>query len=205
MVLLAQSEIAEVAEGGGHGGSSAMPHKHNPIGSVLVRSAATRTPAMVNALFAAGMPENERAFGSWHAEWQPLRHLLIVTGGASARITTGLEGLQVDVGRMRANLDAARPGVMAGSLAAALAPHLGRIQAQQVVTDTLTEAVGSDAAERAVVEAVQRATGVDADVITPALEPGAYLGAAGEFVDRVLADVHGGRIDEGTDERVEQS
>src|SRR5690625_1469150 len=201
VVLLAQSEIAEVAEGGGHGGSSAMPHKHNPIGSVLVRSNATRTPAMVNALFSAGMPENERAFGSWHAEWQPLRHLLVLTGGASARITTVLEGLQVDAARMKVNLEAARPAVLAESLATALAPHLGRLHAQQVVTEALTEAVGADSPERAVVDAVQRATGVDAGVITPALEPASYLGAAEEFVERALADVHG----TGGNEREEQS
>ncbi|HLR96287.1 MAG TPA: hypothetical protein VK053_17320, partial [Jiangellaceae bacterium] len=122
-------------------------------------------------------------------------------GGASARITTVLEGLQVDAARMKVNLEAARPAVMAESLATALAPHLGRIQAQQVVTEALTEAVGADSPERAVVDAVQRATGVDAGVITPALEPASYLGAAEEFVERALADVHG----TGGNEREEQS
>ncbi|HET8754902.1 MAG TPA: lyase family protein, partial [Solirubrobacteraceae bacterium] len=42
VVLLAQTEVGEVAEpsAGGRGGSSAMPHKRNPVGAIRARAAA---------------------------------------------------------------------------------------------------------------------------------------------------------------------
>ncbi|WP_309232280.1 lyase family protein [Micromonospora tarensis] len=59
--LLAQTEIGEVAEGGtGRGGSSAMPHKRNPVDSVLIAAAARRGPGLVGTLFAAAVQEHER-------------------------------------------------------------------------------------------------------------------------------------------------
>ncbi len=46
--LLAQNEVGEVAEGGvGRGGSSAMPHKRNPVDSILVTAATRRGPGLV--------------------------------------------------------------------------------------------------------------------------------------------------------------
>ncbi len=46
VVLLAQSEVAEVSEGGGEdrGGSSTMPHKRNPVGAVGLVACAQRAP-----------------------------------------------------------------------------------------------------------------------------------------------------------------
>jgi 3-carboxy-cis,cis-muconate cycloisomerase len=58
----------------------------------------------VATLVAAMEQEHERAAGAWHAEWAPLRALLVTTGSAAAWLRTCLEGLEVDVARMRANL-----------------------------------------------------------------------------------------------------
>ncbi|MBV9803638.1 MAG: hypothetical protein JO130_10625, partial [Solirubrobacterales bacterium] len=46
VVLLAQTEVAEVAEGGGagRGGSSTMPHKRNPVGAIGLVACAQRAP-----------------------------------------------------------------------------------------------------------------------------------------------------------------
>jgi 3-carboxy-cis,cis-muconate cycloisomerase len=49
--------------------------------------------------------EHERAAGAWHAEWAPLRSLLVSTGSAAAWLRTCLDGLQIHPERMRANLD----------------------------------------------------------------------------------------------------
>ena len=46
LVLLAQSEIAEAVPASG-GGSTAMPHKANPVDAILVRAAAVRAPGLV--------------------------------------------------------------------------------------------------------------------------------------------------------------
>jgi 3-carboxy-cis,cis-muconate cycloisomerase len=112
VVLLAQNEVAEVSEAVG-GGSSAMPHKQNPIAAISARACAHRAPGLVATLLAAMPHEHERAAGAWHAEWLPLRDLLTTTGSAASWLRTSLEGLRVDANRMRANmiLDRADPGL----------------------------------------------------------------------------------------------
>jgi 3-carboxy-cis,cis-muconate cycloisomerase len=114
VILQSQAEVGEVAEDE-PGGSSAMPHKRNPARSVLVVAAARRAPGLVSTLLASGVHEQERATGSWHAEWPTLRELLRVSGGAAARIAAVLTGLRVDIAAMRRNLEAFGPDDYLGS------------------------------------------------------------------------------------------
>ena len=103
ITLLAQTEVAEVREGRG-GGSTSMPHKHNPVAAVSALGCAQQAPGYVATLLAAMVQEHERAAGAWHSEWRPLTNLLISVGSAAAWLRESLEGLQVDAERMRANL-----------------------------------------------------------------------------------------------------
>lgn len=108
VVLLAQSEVGEVAEpaAAGRGGSSALAHKRNPVLAVLIRSAALQTPAQVSVLMAAyGGAAQQRPAGEWHAEWQPLRECLRLAGGAAATAAELFSGLEVFPDRMRVSLD----------------------------------------------------------------------------------------------------
>ncbi|WP_307796587.1 3-carboxy-cis,cis-muconate cycloisomerase [Actinomadura barringtoniae] len=107
VVLLAQSEVDEVAEPAapGRGGSSAMPHKRNPALATMIRAAALQVPAHVQILLAAQATPHERPAGEWHAEWEPLRECLRLTGGAAETAAELLDGLEVAPDRMRANLD----------------------------------------------------------------------------------------------------
>ena len=105
VVLLAQTEVGEVAEAA-PGGSSAMPHKRNPVAAVSARAAALRAPGLVATLLTSTHAEHQRAAGAWHAEWPTLSALLSTTGSAAAWLRTCLEGLQVDTGRMREHADA---------------------------------------------------------------------------------------------------
>jgi len=102
VVLLAQTEVAEVREQDG-GVSSTMPHKRNPVGSVIVRACAEHVRAACGVLLRLDH-EHERAAGAWHAEWKALSDALAYTGGAASRLHETLEGLEVDAARMRANL-----------------------------------------------------------------------------------------------------
>ncbi|HXJ66775.1 MAG TPA: lyase family protein [Actinomycetota bacterium] len=105
VVLLAQTEIAEVREGTpGRGGSSAIPGKSNPVAAVSTLACARRAPGLVAELLGAGVHELERAAGAWHAEWLPLRELLVATGSAASWIADCLGSLVVDDERMLANL-----------------------------------------------------------------------------------------------------
>ncbi|MER7505988.1 lyase family protein [Nonomuraea pusilla] len=157
VVLLAQTEVGEVAESTA-GSSSAMPQKRNPALSVLVRAAALQVPAYAQLLGQTG--GHERAAGAWQAEWLPLREALRLTGGAAQTTAELLAGLRVFPERMRAN--AALTG--GRLLAERLSAHLGR-------------------------EALEQALAADGPLDVPAglLDPEAYLGAAPELVDRILA------------------
>ncbi len=98
VVLLAQTEVAEVAEAE-PGGSSSMPHKRNPAAAVLARASARLAHANA-ALLESGDYEHERAAGAWQAEWPALSAALAFTGGAVAAAHRSLEGLRVDAARM---------------------------------------------------------------------------------------------------------
>ncbi|MFG6191617.1 lyase family protein [Nonomuraea sp. JJY05] len=157
IVLMAQTEVGEVAESSA-GSSSAMPQKRNPALSVLVRSAAFQVPAYAQALGQVG--EHERAAGAWQAEWLPLREALRLTGGAAETAAELVAGLQVFPERMRANAELTGGRLLAERLAA----HLDR--------KALEEALAAEGP-------LEGHAGL--------LDPAAYLGAAPELVDRILA------------------
>lgn len=104
IVLLAQTEVGEVAERES-GGSSTMPHKRNPVGAVLAIACERHSRANTAILMESLVQEHERSAGAWQAEWHALTTALAATGGASAAVRRSLTGLQVDGERMRANID----------------------------------------------------------------------------------------------------
>jgi 3-carboxy-cis,cis-muconate cycloisomerase len=100
-------EIGEMAEGRG-GGSSTMPHKNNPVLSILIRRAALAAPALAATLHAASAASvDERSDGGWHAEWATLRTLTRRTVVAAAQTSELLGGLVLHTDRAVANLAAA--------------------------------------------------------------------------------------------------
>ena len=102
VVLLAQTEVGEVAEAEG-GGSSTMPHKRNPAKALLARACARLVHANAS-LLAGGEHELERAAADWQAEWTALSEALALTGGAAWAARECLEGLEVRPERMRENM-----------------------------------------------------------------------------------------------------
>jgi len=106
VVVLAQDDVGELTERAeGAGGSSSMPHKHNPIAAISARAAAMQAPGLVATLLtAAGSGEAERAAGAWHAEWPALNALLRATGSAAHWIGESLGRLHVDRDQMQENL-----------------------------------------------------------------------------------------------------
>jgi 3-carboxy-cis,cis-muconate cycloisomerase len=103
--LLSQNEVGEVSEAA-PGASSAMPHKRNPVGSLLAVACARQAQAQASVLLASLVQEHERAFGAWHAEWPALVGALGYTGGAVDGARRALSGLEVHADRLRANLEA---------------------------------------------------------------------------------------------------
>jgi 3-carboxy-cis,cis-muconate cycloisomerase len=103
VLVMSQTEVAEVHEGTA-GPSSSMAHKANPARSVLVASAARQLPALASVIGASAVAEQERPAGAWHAEWQPLRAMLRLAGGAACRTSQLVPGLRFDTDAMGRNL-----------------------------------------------------------------------------------------------------
>ena len=194
IVLLAQTEVAEVRERGpeGSGGSSTLPQKQNPIAAICTVANARQAPGLVATLLAAMDHEHQRAAGAWHAEWRPLSELLRAAGSAAAWLRESLDRLEVDRTRMRANVDLLGDLLLAERVSAALAPHLGRAAAHEVVANACAEAAGSGRALAHLV--ADRVATVRPDLrevfateeLNRLLEPADYLGSSQVFIDRAV-------------------
>jgi 3-carboxy-cis,cis-muconate cycloisomerase len=184
LALMAQTEIAEFAEPGGEGkgGSSAMPHKANPVGCARILAAARRAPGLAATLIAAMDQEHERALGGWHAEWEALPELFQLAAMAASVARDLAEGGAFDTARMRANLDVTSGLIMAEAVTVALGAKLGKSAAQNL----LEQAARRTRAEKL---SLRDALAQEADIarnITPSeldmlLTPENYLGAAPEM------------------------
>lgn len=185
--LHAQTEIGELTEGRA-GGSSAMPHKQNPVSSVLITAAAQRVPGLVATLLSAMPQEYERAAGAWQAEWEPLVELLRLVASAASTARGLLSELRVNTAKMAANLDLTGGLVMAESAAGALMDDLGRTEAQELVTRLCEQAVQRGTTLRAELLADDAVREVLSEPqIVAATEPADHLGSADAFIDRALA------------------
>ena len=190
VVLLAQTEVAEVTEGGGEGrgGSSTLPHKRNPVGAVALVACAQQGPGLVATMLAAMGQEHERGAGTWQSEWETLPALLRLTGSASALVRELLTGLEVDAEKMRADVDMTGGLVMSESVAAALAPAIGRAEAQGLVEKAARQSVDGGRPFRDVLlETPAVADSLGSNGLDAALDPASYLGVTAELIDRALA------------------
>jgi 3-carboxy-cis,cis-muconate cycloisomerase len=168
LALLAQGEIAELAEpsGNGRGGSSAMPHKRNPVSCMIALAAATRTPHHAAALLSGMGQQHERGLGNWQAELAEWPGLFLSAHGALNALNDAFAALAVDPARMLRNIDALQGLVFAEAASIYLAATIGRPNAhalleqltQQVVAtgrplaDVLGDAVEADPQLRAKVD-----------------------------------------------------
>jgi 3-carboxy-cis,cis-muconate cycloisomerase len=191
VALLMQPEVGEVAEpsGAGRGGSSAMPHKRNPVACVAALEAAQRAPHLAAVLLAQLTPEHERGLGQWQGQWFTLRDLLCSTAGALAVMAETLEGLQVDEQAMRTNLERSGGLVYSENVALHLARTLGK-QAAHALTEKLCETA---VRERRTLSDVLRADpqagkALDDGALAKLFDPQSCLGSAPAMIERALAE-----------------
>ena len=138
-------------------------------GSSRARSAAR---AWSRRCSAAMMQEHERGAGTWQAEWETLPALLRLTGSAAAIARELLAGLEVDAEKMRSDMDLTGGLVMSESVAAALAPALGRADAQDLVEKAARRSVESGRPFREVLlELPEVAESLGPDGLDAALDP----------------------------------
>jgi 3-carboxy-cis,cis-muconate cycloisomerase len=190
IALLMQTEVAEVREPGGEGrgGSSTMPHKHNPVGCIVTLAAANRVPGLVASFLSGMVQEHERAAGGWQAEWPTVADVVESTGLATASMAEVVAGLSVDPARMRSNIDATQGVVFAEKAMMLLAAKLGREPAQKILEQA---ARGSVASGRRLSEVLAEIPEVvrhlDGATLRKLDRPEDYLGATQSFIRGLLA------------------
>jgi 3-carboxy-cis,cis-muconate cycloisomerase len=107
VAMASRAEVGEMTEGRG-GGSSTMPHKNNPVLSILIRRASICAPALAATLHTASASSvDERADGGWHAEWATLRTLARRAVVAATQTSELVGWLRIDSQRAAENLAAA--------------------------------------------------------------------------------------------------
>jgi len=188
--LESQTEVGEIFEpaGPGRGGSSTMPHKRNPVTAAVVVAASTRIPALVSTMLAAMVQEQERGLGGWHAEWETMPEIIGLVAGALHQLTDTVEHLDIDAQKMRSNLELTNGLIFAEAVQMALGDKIGRLTAHELIESACKRSQVQRRHLRDVLaetaEVTQNLTMKDLNSL---FDPAGYLGASGEFIDRVLA------------------
>ena len=189
VTLMMQTEVGEAFEAGasGRGGSSTMPHKRNPVGASAALSAAAVAPGLVATLLTAQVQEHERAPGGWHTDWMTLPTLALVTSGALSAVVEIAQGLEIDVERLRANLELTGGQIMAEAVSFALAEKIGRAEAHALVRELSQQA---EKEKRPLKEVLLGDIRVKLYLAAPEIEklfiPLTYQGSAQTFIDRLV-------------------
>lgn len=197
IALMMQYEISEAREPSeaGRGGSSAMPHKRNPVRCMLAVHAGMRTPHLMGSLYASMVQEHERALGGWQAEWAVIPELVKLAAGACMQMADCVSGLDVDEARLAANLAALKGLPMTESAALALAPIFGKTEAFGMMEAAAQKVSGSDLSLLDVLKNDARISAhMDAANLERITNPAYALGATKDFIATALLTWEGMRI-----------
>ncbi|MFC0582823.1 lyase family protein [Micrococcoides hystricis] len=192
VLISVRSENGELGEplAEGRGVSSAMPHKQNPVLSVLIKNGALAAPQLLAQVYTGAVANvEERADGGWHTEWEALRGLIRTTGAAVEKTHELVSGLRVFPEWMADNL--ARHGELLATerMVAHLAPRLeesghvgigqGKKQLQELISRSLTDSTPL----KPLLLAELPAGLITEEELTNLLDPSAYAGDATKIVD----------------------
>jgi 3-carboxy-cis,cis-muconate cycloisomerase len=189
VMLMMQTEIGEVFEPfvAGRGSSSTMPQKRNPISCEMIVALAKAVRQHAGLMLDAIAADHERATGPWHLEWMALPESFIAASGALHQARFMLEGLIVEPDRMRKNLDVTGGLIVAEAVMMALAPHVGRGAAHDLVYAACRGALDEGTPLLAQLRKRSEVTAqLDDASLQGLVDPSNYLGTAREMVDRLL-------------------
>jgi adenylosuccinate lyase len=186
--LLQRTEVRELQEPfrEGQKGSSAMPHKRNPIRSEQISGLARVLRGNAQAAIEDVALWHERDISHSSVERIVLPDSTILLDYLQHRAIELVRELRVDAGRMRANLELTHGALFSQAVLLALvAAGIGRDDAYRVVQELAQRAFDEGVPLRELLRADERAAGLDLDRIFD------YEGCvrhAGEIVGR-LADI----------------
>ncbi len=189
VMLMMQTEVGEAFEPfvPGRGSSSTMPQKRNPISCEMIAALAKVVRAQAGLMLDGMAADHERATGPWHIEWIALPQAFVATSGALYQARFMLEGLIVEPAAMRRNLDATGGLIVAEAVMMALAPHMGRGAAHDVVYACCRAALEQGTP---LLDQLRQRSDITRHFNGAALErlvdPANYLGVAPAMVDRMV-------------------
>ncbi len=181
---LQRTEVLEASEPfrtGAQKGSSAMPHKRNPITSERITGLARVLRGNAQAGVENVALWHERDISHSGAERVILPDSTILLDYLQHRAIRLVRGLVVDAARMRRNLDLTHGALFSQRVLLALvASGLGRDEAYRIVQEEAQRAWDEGIALRELLE--RRGLGLDLDAV---FDLGAYTRHAGEIVARL--------------------
>jgi 3-carboxy-cis,cis-muconate cycloisomerase len=190
VMLMMQTEVGEAFEPfvQGRGSSSTMPQKRNPISCEMILALARIVRQQAGLMLDAMAADHERATGPWHLEWVAIPEAFIAASGALRHARFMLEGLVVDPGRMRRNLDLTGGLIVAEAVMMALAEYTGRQDAHDLVYGACRAALDAGSTLLAELERRPEVTQhLNPKRLAELTDPVNYLGSAPAMVDRALA------------------
>jgi 3-carboxy-cis,cis-muconate cycloisomerase len=184
VLLLAQSEVGELQISGA-GGSSAMPQKANPVLAEALVALARHNATLIGGLHQAAPHLTERDGAAWTLEWLTLPQMLRTTGAVLAHSLHLAAHLQINEGRMADNVAATNGMLLAEAAAYALAAHMPKATAQNLVKEACLDAA---AAGQDLFTMLEQRTQAPIDWLA-LRDPANYLGSTEQFIDAVLGAV----------------
>ncbi|KAI1506743.1 adenylosuccinate lyase [Biscogniauxia marginata] len=169
------------------GASSTMPQKRNPISSEVVLAAARLLRSHASLGLDAMVVDFERASGPWHLEWVAVPEAFVLAAGALHQTNFVLGGLVVNTGAMMDNLGSSRGLIVGEAVMMALARHIGRQPAHDVVYGACKESIETGAPLLEVLRTRPEVSGSIGDAELAALcDPSNYFGSSQLMVDNVV-------------------
>ncbi len=194
---LQKPEVAEVAEPFKLGvvGSITMPHKRNPEFSEQIVTLA-RIIRYHAALLTEGMlQEHERDARAWKAEWYALPEICMALGKALDLTKGMLDGLVVHADAMRRNLDLTKGYVLSEAVMLALAQHVGKQSAHQIIYELSMRGVENGATFKQALLSDERVTArMGEPEIESLLDFRSHIGQIPEMIERVVQNAERARF-----------
>lgn len=189
VLILNRPEIGELGEPARavEIGSSTMPHKINPVKCERAVALARLVRGQASVMTDAMAGYDERDFGAWYVEFAVIPEACCYFGRQLRNVLTTLEGLEVHPERMLENLNIHGGLVASEAVMMALADHIGRQTAHDVVHEAAMTAQGGDRSFLDCLAAADRVTDhLDAETLADLTDHRSYVGNAGRFVNETL-------------------
>ena len=191
VIQLQRSEIMELEEPFARGkvGSSTMPHKRNPAHAERIVAIGRLLRGLATTALETAVAAHERDMSVGRAEWVLVPETACLSAAALHWSLVVIRGLTVNRARMKENLRCLGGLLLSEAVMLRLGETLGRNAAHDLVYDAAMAAFEGRGTFRELLLADARVGAVlTAEDLDRLLDPAAYVGLAGSFVDRVVHD-----------------